>query len=137
MIIGDTATALYTTLTGGTALTAMLSGTTSVYHAQAPDEATMPYVVFNHQGGGPDGINPSRLENNIWWIRAYSVTSMLNASNIFDKVDTLLHKVNISITGATTIWCQRETNISLVETASSGKPIYTVGGMYRIRTTNT
>ena len=97
----------------------------------------MPYVVFNHQGGGPDGINPSRLENNIWWIRAYSVTSMLNASNIFDKVDTLLHKINISITGATTIWCQRETNITLVETASSGKPIYTCGGMYRIRTTNT
>lgn len=137
MIIGDTATALYGTLVAGTALTALLAGTTSVYHGQASEDATFPYVVFNHQGGGPIGINPSRIEDNLWYVRAYSVTSMLNASNIFTQVDTILHRVNITITGATTIWCQRESNVTLIEMAPNGKPIYSCGGMYRIMTTNT
>lgn len=137
MIIGDTATALYTTMKAGTALTALLPGTTSIYHMQAPDDATFPYVVFNHQAGGPMNINPSLLEDNVWWIRAYSTTSALNASNIATQFDALLHKKNISITGATTIMCVRESNVTLVETASNMKPIYACGGMYRIMTTNT
>jgi hypothetical protein len=137
MIIDDTATALYTTLKAGTALTAMLSGTTSIYHMQAPDDAGLPYMVFNHQGGGPDLINPSNLESNIWWIRSYSVTSALNSALIFEQADLLLHKKNITITDATTIQCVREQNITLVEQLPTGKPIYTCGGMYRIRTTNT
>jgi hypothetical protein len=115
----------------------MLAGTTSVYHLQAPDEATYPYVVFNHQGGGPTALNPSRIEDNVWWIRSYSVTSALNAAQIFEQVDALLHRINVSITGATTIWCQRESNIALVETPVTGKPIFTCGGIYRIRTTST
>ena len=137
MIINDTASSFYTTLTGGTALTAMLAGTTSVYHMQAPDEAAFPYVVYNHQGGGPTPINPSRLEDNVWWVRAYSVTSGVNAAQIFEQVDALLHRKNITITGATTIWCQREQNIALVENPKTGTKIFTCGGMYRIRTTNT
>ena len=137
MIIDDTAAALYTTLNAGTALTAMLSGTTAIYHMQAPEKGTLPYIVFNHQGGGPENINPSKLESNVWWIRAYSVTSALNAALIFEQADLLLDRKNITITDATTIQCVREQNIALVENPPTGKPIYTCGGMYRIRTTNT
>ena len=145
MIIDDTATALTTILVGGTALTAMLStvpntGTAivpAIYHIQAPDAADLPYVVFNHQGGGPELINPSNLESNVWWIRSYSMTSALNSALIFEQVDLLLHKKNITITDATTIQCVRDQNISLVENLPTGEPIYTCGGMYRIRTTNT
>jgi hypothetical protein len=137
MIIDDTATALYTTLKAGTALAAMLNSGTAIYHMQAPDGAGLPYMVFNHQGGGPDLINPSNLESNIWWIRSYSVTTALNAVLIFEQADLLLHKKNITITDATTIQCVREQNITLVEQLPTGKPIYTCGGMYRIRTTNT
>jgi hypothetical protein len=137
MIIDDTATAIYTTLKAGTALTSMLAGTTSIYHLQAPDNASLPYIVFNHQGGGPDLINPSDMESNIWWIRAFSITSALNAALIFEQVDLLLHKKNITITDATTIQCVREQNIALVENLPIGKQMFTCGGMYRIRTTNT
>lgn len=137
MIIDDTATAIYTTLKAATALTSMLAGTTSIYHLQAPDNATLPYVVYSHQGGGPELINPSNLESNVWWVRAFSTTSALNAALIFEQVDSLLHKKNITITDATTIQCVREQNIALVENPPTGKPIYTCGGMYRIRTTNT
>jgi hypothetical protein len=52
-------------------------------------------------------------------------------------VDLLLHKKNITITDATTIQCVREQNIALVEQLPTGKKMYTCGGMYRIRTTNT
>ena len=137
MIIDDTATAIYTTLKAGTALTGMLSGTTSIYHMQAPDNASLPYIVFNHQGGGPELINPSNLESNIWWVRSYSTTSALNSALIFEQVDLLLHKKNITITDATTIQCVREQNIALVEQLPTGKKMFTCGGMYRIRTTNT
>ncbi len=137
MIIDDTADALYDTLKAGTALTALLSGTTAIYHLQAKDGAALPYVVFNHQGGGPENISKADLESNTWWIRVYSVTSALNAAQIFEEVDKLLHKKNISITDATTIQCVREQNIALIENPPKGQPVYTCGGMYLIRTTNT
>ena len=137
MIINNTATALYSTLTGGTALTALLSGTAAVYDMQAVEKATYPYVVYNHQGGGPTNETKANLENNVWWIRAYSKTSAKNAALIFTQVDALLHKKNITITNATTIWLCREENIALVESNPAGEKIFTCGGMYRIMTTNT
>ena len=136
MIINDTAAAFYSTLGAGTALTAALAGTTSIYHLQAPDEASYPFVVFSLQGGGPTGENPSRIEDNVWWIRAYSVTSADNAATIAGLFDALLHRINITITGATTIWCQRAENIALIENNPTGK-VFVCGGMYRIMTTNT
>lgn len=137
MIIDDTATGIYNVLKAGTSLTAMLSGTTAIYHLQAPDGATLPYIVYNHQGGGPENANLSNLENNVWWIRAYSVTSAKNAAQIFTQADLLLHRKNITIGSAKTFECVREQNIALVENPPTGKPIFTCGGIYRIRTTNT
>jgi hypothetical protein len=137
MIVNDTATAIYSALTSGTQVTSLLAGTTSIYHMQAPDNSNLPYVVFSLQAGGPELINPSKLETNTWWIRVYSVTSASNAAQIFEQVDLKLNRVNISITGATTIQCVRDGNIALVENPPKGIPIYTCGGMYRIRTTNT
>ena len=135
MILDDTSAALYTTLTGGTALTALLAGTTSVYDSQAPDGSSYAYAVFSHQGGGPELINPSNIEGNLWFVRVYSSTSMKLATQAFAQVDLLLHKKNLSISGVTTFWCAREENIKLVETTPSGEKAYTAGGIYRIRTT--
>lgn len=145
MIINNTATALGSILAAGTALTALLgtvpnSGTVSIpaiYHMQAPERANLPYVVFNHQGGGPDNENNSNLESNLWWVRAYSGSTSANAGSIFTQVDLLLHKKNITIGSATTIWCCREENISLIENNPAGIKTFACGGIYRIRTTNT
>ena len=137
MIINDTATAIYSTLTSGTTVTGLLYSATSIYHLKAPDNAGLPYIVYSLQTGGPELINPSKLETNTWWVRVYSSTSALNAAQIFEKVDAKLDRINISITGATTIQCVREENLALVEQLPTGKRIYTCGGMYRIRTTNT
>jgi len=132
MILDKTASALYTTLQG-TALTSLLAGTTSIYNMQAPDNATLPYVVFNHQGGGPENVDNNALEQNLWYVRVYSATSAGTAAAIFEKADNLLNRVNVSITGFNTLWCAREENITLLENTPSGK-VWSAGATYRIRT---
>ena len=132
MILNATGSALYTRLQG-TALTALLPGTASIYDTQAPDNATLPYVVYNHQAGGPENVDANNLEANLWYVRAYSTTSNKTAQQIFEQVDTLLNRVNISITGYNTLWCAREENINLLENTPSGK-IWSCGAVYRIRT---
>jgi hypothetical protein len=135
MILDATSAALHTTLTGGTALTAKLAGTASVYDTQAPDGASYNYAVFSHQGGGPDLITPSNIESNLWFVRVYSATSMKSATEAYAQADLLLHKKQLSITGLTTFWCAREENVKLVETTPSGNKAYMAGGIYRVRTT--
>lgn len=137
MILDDTSAALYTTMNGGTALTALLASTTSVYDTQAPDVAALPFVVFSHQGGGPDNLAPVNLESNLWYVRAYSASGMKAASEIMTQIDALLHRKALAITGNTTFWCNREENIKLVENLPNGGKIWSAGGIYRIRTAAT
>lgn len=143
-VLDATAAAIDTTLRAGTALTALLStaprtsGTVpvaAIYEGAAPDGATLPYVVYQHQGGGPDSINPSDIESNLWTVKCYSGTSAKAAAAIFEQVDTLLHKRNLTITGGACFWCAREINLKLVETTPAAEKVYMTGGIYRIRTT--
>lgn len=134
MILDDTARALYTTLTGGTALMPLLAGTASVYYLQAPEAAAYDFVVYSHQGGGPDNIYPGHAESNLWYVRAYSTVSPARAGSILTQVDALIDQRNISIAGVATYWCAREENINLVETLPNGKYVWSAGGVYRIRT---
>jgi len=134
MILDKTAAALYTTLNAGTALTALLARTDGIYDTQAPDGAVLPYVVFSHQAGGPENVDPNNLEQNVWYVRAYDDTRFKDATEIFEQIDTLLNKVNISITGFNTLRCVREENVRILETLPNKTKIWGVGGMYRIRT---
>jgi hypothetical protein len=124
--------ALYSKLTTGTALTALLAGTTSVYNLQAPDGATFDYVVFSLQAGGPSNITPSDLREEVYYIRAYSDTSAGKAGSIDAQISALLHHGTISVSGYTTWAINRESDYQLIENPPSGKPIYTAGGSYRI-----
>jgi len=131
-ILNPLYTSLYTTLQGGTALTSLLSSTAAIYNKQAPDGATLPYVVFSHQGGGPDNDYSARNENSVVFIRAYAASDPA-ARAIDDAVDALITGKNISITGYSTFWSAREVDLDLVETTQSGQRIYMAGGFYRIR----
>jgi hypothetical protein len=133
-LLGDTSTALYTTLNGGTALTTALGGTARIYDMQAPDGASLPYVVFQHQGGGPDNITSAGIESNLWLVKVYSNASAKAASDIFALADELLHRKNITIGTANTWWCAREENVKLLENLPNGKRVWMRGGIYRIRT---
>jgi len=130
---GAMGTALYSTLSGGTALISELGGT-AIYSEQAPDNATLPYVVFNHQGGGLENIVHDNLRNDIWFVRGYAATRA-QANRIDGNCQDLLHKKKLTITGYTNFWTVREDDVSLVETPPDEQRVYMAGGFYRIRIT--
>lgn len=134
MMIGDTATALYTRLKSNTGLTALLAGTTSIYNLAAPNGAAYAFVVFNYQGGGPDNQTSRNIESNVWNVRGYSTTSAKAAAAIAGEIDEMLHKQNFSIGSAVTFWCAREENISSVQQGPDNQRVWLAGGLYRIRT---
>jgi len=124
---------IYNTLKAGTALTALLPGTTSIYNMQAPDNSTLPYVVFNLQGGGADPYLPTDAINVLYYIRGYSNISAAAAGSIATQIDALLHGKTITVTGYTNFWCNHESEIERVENPPNGKKIYSCGAYYRIR----
>jgi len=126
-------TALYSKLTDGTALTAKLAGTASVYNQIAPRGAAMPYVVFGLQGGGDENITPARFKNLVYSVKAVSESSMKSAGEIDAEIDNLLHKGTLSVTGWGVMWCMREADYRYTETTAEGRNVWHVGGNYRIR----
>jgi hypothetical protein len=115
--------ALYTVLHAGL-------GTVGVYHMQAPENITLPYVVYSWQGGGRVGNTPD-LINRLEFVRAYG-TTQYQAGTLDDKCASLLDNVNIPVAGWTTITMMRQDDYETVETQPNENPIYTMGGIYRI-----
>ena len=125
-------TAIYGTLTGGTALTALLAGTASVYYEQATPGAAFPYVVFSIQGGGDLNLCPSRMKDMLYFVRGYSKTSPAAAGSIDAQIDALLHDKTLTVTGWSNYRTQRETDIENVEVTTADEDIYMSGGVYRV-----
>lgn len=128
--MNPTNAALYTRLQSRTQLTSLLSGTTAIYHLQAPEGAKLPYVVFSLQAGGDQNLSRHRLKNAVLFVRAYSGISPAQAGSIDAQIDQALHLVPLTVTGWSDLWLAREQDLELVEVQSSGT-IYMVGGMYR------
>jgi len=128
---GAMGTALYSKLSGGTALTTALGGT-FIYSEQAPDGADLPYVIFNHASGGPENIIPVDLRTDAWFVRAYD-DDRATANRLDGHISDLLHKGSLSVSGWTCFWLVREESLSLVENLPSGEKTYMAGGMYRVR----
>lgn len=125
-------TAIYSTLTGGTALTALLnSGTASIFYQQASDHATLPYVVWSHPAGGPTNDYPHDSRSQLVFIRGYSTTPAL-AGTIDAQISALLHRGTLSVSGYTNWWLARETDLTLIENAPDGTKVYMAGAYYRI-----
>ena len=122
---------IYTALTPGTAGTALtnLLGGTFIYHQQAPDNTSLPYVLFNWQGGGltPDHDIVSGLE----WVRAYGTTAA-QAGSIYVKCDTILGYGSITVTGMSNIELRQEDYREYVENLPNTEPSYVCGAVYRV-----
>ena len=125
--------AIYTRLQTTSALTSLLAGTTSIYHLQAPEGATLPYVVFSLQSGIDDNLSRHRTKQNVWFIRAYSGSSAAQAGSIDAQIDTALHLVPLTVSGWTDFWLARETDLETVQLEPSGRQVWMAGGMYRER----
>lgn len=124
-------TAVYSRLTGGTALIAVLGGT-AIYNTHAPDGASLPYVVYSQQTGSPDNLTPSDSRTLLYWVRVYS-SSGAQAGTIDALVSGLLHKQTLTVTGYTNYGTRRETEISTIEIDDAGRRIYQSGAFYRIQ----
>lgn len=125
-------TGIYSKLSGGTALTSLLSSSTAIYYQQAPDGASLPYVVFSHQAGGPENITSSDLRNQIVYVRGVARTPTL-VNSIDAAISDLLHRQALTIAGYTNFWTARESEINLVENEPNTGRVYIAGALYRIR----
>ena len=124
--------AIYSKLSAATALTTMLGGT-AIYHMQALDNASLPYVVFSHAAGGADNQTPKERENVIEFIRAYSENSAAEAGSINAQIRTLMHKQSITVAGYANFWCQKEAHLENIDNPPSGEKVWMQGDYYRIR----
>lgn len=132
-VINAMASAIYTKLKAGTALTALLPGSTSIYHMQAPDNPTFPYVVYSLQAGGPLNQTPSDMRDEIFFIRGYSKVSALSAGSIDTQISSLLHHGSISVTGYTNFVINREQDFANIENTPADDKIFMAGAFYRFR----
>lgn len=125
--------AVYSKLTGGTALTALLASSTAIYNSIPPFEAAYNYVVFNLQTGSEPNDTAHRIKDITLQVRAYA-TALNTAGSIDAACDTLLHRQALSISGWTGIFTpQRTQDIEIVEYDEANRPIYTRGGLYDLK----
>jgi len=99
---------------------------------QPPDAATLDYVVFSVQAGGPLNITPSDLREQIYYVRGYSDTSALRAGSIDTQISALLHHGTLNVTGYTVMSINRESDFQFVENLPNSDKVYCSGGFYRI-----
>ena len=123
-------TALYGALTAYAGLTALVS--TRVYQTEAPQGAALPFVVFNHQAGGLQNMEPTDRIDHLVYVRGFATTQM-GAALIDAQVKLALHNVVLTITGWQGFAVKRENEIALVERDSAGAQVWQRGAMYRVR----
>jgi len=127
----DLNSAIYTRLTGGTALTGELGGT-FIHNGYAPDEASLPYVVWSYQAANQDNMTPSESGQVLLFVRAYATTAK-KAGQIDDKVHDLM-KSALSVGSWTNFWLAREEEFLLPEKdEKTGVTTWMCGAYYRIR----
>ena len=122
--------ALYSKLTGGTALVSALGGT-CIYHGLAPEGAALPYVVWSYAAGGHENMTPRESVNAVIYVRAYAASAKTAA--ILDGYVAELMETELSVTGWNNYWLAREESIVLPETDEAGKTTWSCGAYYRVR----
>ena len=130
--------AIFTKLTGASALTALLTGgTAGVFESVAPEGEDPPYVVFNVQSPSTPaytfGAASVKYEDAIFQVKAITEAhSAASAGTIADKIDDALNGATLTITGYTQLLCARVQNIDYPELAAGGKRFNHRGGLYRV-----
>ena len=122
--------ALYSKLTGGTALVSALGGT-CIYHGIAPEGAALPYMVWSYAAGGHENMTPRESVNAVIYVRAYATTAKQAAT--IDGLAAELMETKLTVTGWNNFWLAREESIVLPETDSAGKTTWSCGAYYRVR----
>ncbi len=124
-------TALYSILSGTSALTALVS--TKIYLIQAPGGTAYPYVIFGFQGGGEEQQSTRLDDMEVVYRVVGLATSNAQAGAIDAAIRGALHTKTLTVTGwTTTAEVRRGAMWQLVENVE-GIQVYQQGAMYRIR----
>lgn len=126
-------TAIFEAMTGGTALTALLAGTASVYNNVAPPASSYDYVVFNQQAGADENMDEHRRVDWRYTVKAVSGTSTAAAGLIANEIDDLLHDAPLTISGYVNLWQRRVSTVRFTEVTPEGEYYYHAGGIYQFR----
>ena len=134
--MNEVETGLFTLLTGGTALTALLTdGTAGVYAYIAHRGASGNYVVYNLVGGGAEATFPNQFDTLVYSIKGISHYSMGSAGAIDAQLRALIHdqETTISVADHGVWWSEREDPFRYIEVTPEGDDVFHAGANYRIR----
>lgn len=124
--------AIYNKLNGSSGVTTLLSSATSIYFAQAPTTAVMPYIVYILAGGGSDNDTPVDSGDLAYYIKGVAETAS-SAGAIAGALRDALHESTPAIDAPWSIYrCQHNEPLMFPENVDR-KQIWHAGGSYRIR----
>ena len=131
-------TAIFAKLAAASNLTTLLaSGTASVFHRQAPENADPPYVIFGKQSRVPErviGGGAVAWEDALYLVKAVDASpSALNAGSIAARLDQTLDQASLTVTDHTHLACHRDSDVDYVENAPGGQVIQHRGALYRVQ----
>lgn len=131
--------AIYGKLSGDTTLNNLLGSpapgySKSIYHQEAPENATFPLVILNKQSGTPTEAfaDPSAYESDVWLVKAIDRnTSADTAESIQARLSVLLNDATLSISGSTLLYLRRQSDVEYLE-VDQGVRYTHAGGLYRL-----
>ena len=107
---------------------------TRIYRSPAPQGATYPLVTYHWEGGGDLNDTPQKAVNAVFLVQAISEKSADEAGDLADYIRQAFHRVNLTVSGWTAIWCACENFIQAAELdTASGKMRWYRGHFVRIR----
>lgn len=129
--------ALYGKLTSTEAITKQLSGSTAVYHEQAPPGAIYPYVIFSKVSGVKVRAfqTPEAFKRETWMVKAVDRNTTSNlAEGIAEAIDATLDGGSLTVSGKTIADLNHVGDVDYLE--DSGDQQYRHnGGRYRLTLT--
>ena len=129
--------ALYTKLTGTSAVSQKLATPTSVFHGEAPADAAYPFVIINKQSNQRTRAfgKSTAFEGEVWMVKAVDRNSTSNrAESISEAVQAALINGTLTVTGVTVEDIYPTGDVDYLET--EGDQTYRHHGtLYRIVTT--
>lgn len=133
--------ALYGKLAGDTTLNNLLGSpasgySKSIYHQQAPSGAAYPLLIINKQSGVPTEAftDPSALETDVWLVKAIDRNATADTAEAASaRVAVLLNDSALTISGATTLYLRRQSDVEYQET-NDGVIYRHAGSLFRLVT---
>jgi hypothetical protein len=129
--------AWYTKLTGSTALCALVGGTASprIYNTMAPQNATLPFVVFQKQGGGHIADNPREYANMVYMTKAVG-GKLSECEAIEVEVINAIDRQTLAIAdNYAHVATFKRGHLHFIEDIGGGSMVYHIGGLYEVQVT--